>query len=214
MTITKRIGLFTSQAPLILASASPRRRSLLEELGLRFKVRIAAIDEKPGHEETPESFVRRLAEEKARAVSLEHRAAWILAADTVVVLDTAILNKPANREEALAMLLHLSGRGHHVLTGFCLLQPEEKKLQVRMVRTEVEFMPLSREICEAYVYSGEPMDKAGAYGIQGLGGSLVRRIEGSYTNVVGLPLAEVIQALLEQKVIAPSRTSAGNGGIS
>ncbi|MEJ2688740.1 MAG: Maf family protein [Deltaproteobacteria bacterium] len=208
MTITKRIGLFTSQAPLILASASPRRRSLLEELGLRFKVRIAAIDEKPGHEETPESFVRRLAEEKARAVSLEHRAAWILAADTVVVLDTAILNKPANREEALAMLLHLSGRGHHVLTGFCLL------LQVCMVRTEVEFMPLSREICEAYVYSGEPMDKAGAYGIQGQGGSLVRRIEGSYTNVMGLPLAEVIQALLEQKVIAPARTSAGNGGIS
>ena len=101
------------------------------------------------------------------------------------------------------MLLHLSGRSHHVLTGFCLLHGNIGKQIVRVVRTEVEFLPLSREICESYIDTGEPMDKAGAYGIQGQGGGLVRRIEGSYSNVVGLPLAEVIQELLGQGVITP-----------
>jgi len=197
--------LFTTCLPLILASASPRRKSLLEELGIEFTIRIADIDEQPGEEETPEAFVGRLAAEKALAVSRDHRSAWILAADTVVVLDGAILNKPANRREALAMLLHLSGRRHEVLTAFCLMQQTEEKRIVRSVRTEVEFMPLSREICEAYLGTGEPMDKAGAYGIQGQGGCLVRRIDGSYSNVVGLPLAEVVQGLLDQGVIAAAR---------
>lgn len=213
MPAAEHSSLFTTRAPLILASASPRRKALLEGLGLRFKVRVAAINEKTNQEETPEDYVGRLSEEKARAVSRENRPAWILAADTVVVLDAAILNKPTNREEALAMLLHLSGRRHHVLTGFCLLHRETEKRLVNTVRTAVEFIPLSREICEAYIDSGEPMDKAGAYGIQGQGGCFVRRVDGSYSNVVGLPLAEVIQELLVQGVIAPARSTAGKEGL-
>lgn len=205
MTAATRIGLFSTIAPLILASASPRRKSLLEELGISFTVLVADIDEEPGHEERPEAFVKRLAEEKALAISLHNRTSWILAADTVVVLDDAILNKPANREEALAMLLHLSGRCHYVLTGFCLRQEETKKQVVNLVRTEVEFLPLSRAICESYIDTGEPMDKAGAYGIQGQGGCLVKRIDGSYSNVVGLPLAEVTKEFLRQGVITPAR---------
>ena len=205
MPASNATALFASRAPFVLASASPRRKSLLEEMGIDFTIKIADIDEDPDQDEAPDAFVRRLAEEKALAVSRQDPAAWILAADTVVVLDRAILNKPANRDEALAMLLHLSGRRHHVLTGFCLLQLASKKRIVRSVQTEVEFMPLSREICEAYIDTGEPMDKAGAYGIQGQGGCLVRRIDGSYSNVVGLPLAEVIQELLGQGVIAPAR---------
>jgi len=205
VTASSHARLFTTCRPLILASASPRRKSLLEELGIEFTVLIADIDEQPSEEETPEAFVSRLARGKALAVSRGQSSAWILAADTVVVLDGAILNKPANRDEALAMLLHLSGRRHEVLTGFCLLHLTEEKLVVRSVATEVEFMPLSREICEAYLDTGEPMDKAGAYGIQGQGGCLVRRIDGSYSNVVGLPLAEVVQGLLDQGVIAAAR---------
>jgi septum formation protein len=196
--------IYRSEASIILASASPRRKALLEQLGIHFTVQFVSIDEIPLEKEKPEAFVKRLAEKKAMAVRLENRAVWILAADTVVVLDEAILNKPANREEALAMLLHLSGRCHHVLTGFCLVNRELEKRVVRSVRTEVEFVPLSQQICESYINTGEPMDKAGAYGIQGQGGCLVRRIEGSYSNVVGLPLAEVTLELLRQGVIAPS----------
>jgi len=196
--------IFKSKSPLILASASPRRKTLLEKLGIHFSVKVVSIDEIPYDKENPEAFVKRLAEEKALAVSHGNPAVWILAADTVVVLDEAILNKPANREEALAMLLHLSGRCHHVMTGFCLMNRELEKRVVRAVRTEVEFMPLSQQICESYLNTDEPMDKAGAYGIQGQGGCLVRRIEGSYSNVVGLPLAEVTFELLQEGVIAPS----------
>lgn len=195
---------FATCAPLILASASPRRQSLLAELGLHFSVQVAAVDETPDQDEAPENFVKRLAKEKARTISRDIPSAWILAADTVVVLDSAILNKPASHEEALAMLLHLSGRTHHVLTGFCLLHQESEKILLRSVTTRVEFMPLTRKICESYINTGEPMDKAGAYGIQGQGGCLVRRIEGSYSNVVGLPLAEVVQELLNQGVITPA----------
>lgn len=204
MTDPAPIGIFISREPFVLASGSPRRKSMLEQMGFNFIVRAADVDEEPNDEETPEVFVKRLAEEKALAVSRENRSAWILAADTVVVLDGTILNKPANREEALAMLLHLSGRSHHVLTGFCLLHRQKAKRIVNAVRTEVEFMPLSREICESYIDTGEPMDKAGAYGIQGQGGCLVRGIQGSYSNVVGLPMAEVTRELLAQGVIAPA----------
>lgn len=186
---------FRTAAPLVLASASPRRREYLAGLGLDFTVRPAELDETPRPGEGPENFVRRLAREKAEAVAGAFPASWVLAADTVVVVDGEILGKPGSGEEAVTMLLRLSGRWHEVWTGFCVCRGLPPEALVGAVRTGVRFMALDRELCRAYVRTGEPLDKAGAYGIQGKGAFLVEEIRGSYTNVVGLPLAEVLAAL-------------------
>jgi len=188
---------------LILASASPRRRTLLQDLGLAFEIIEARVEEKPLAGEAPETFVRRAACDKAGAVSRENAGYWVLGADTVVVHEGRILGKPGNAEEALSVLLALAGRKHLVHTGFCLKNARENVSVDRTVTTEVSFFPFSREIAAAYVATGEPLDKAGAYGIQGCGGFLVEKINGSYSNVVGLPLAEVMRELLRYKVVAP-----------
>ena len=198
-----RKTLFTTNKSLILASASPRRKTLLHDLGLEFKIIEARVEEKPFTGEEPEEFVLRAARDKAGAVSRENITSWVLGADTVVVHAGRILGKPGDAKDALAVLLALAGQRHLVHTGFCLENVKEKVSVSRLVTTEVYFSPFSKELANAYVVTGEPLDKAGAYGIQGRGGVLVEKINGSYSNVVGLPLAETIEALLRHKVIKP-----------
>lgn len=194
---------FQSEARLILASTSPRRRILLQTLGLEFEIIEAGIEERPEAGETPCEFVMRAACDKAAAVSSANHASWVLGADTVVVHGNRILGKPKDPGEALNVLLSLSGQKHQVHTGFCLKNTEAQVSVSRMITTEVYFFNFSREIAAAYVATGEPLDKAGAYGIQGIGGFLVEKINGSYSNVVGLPLCEVMQELLSHKVVMP-----------
>ena len=175
--------------PLVLASASPRRRELLNQIGLQFEVRPADIDESPLPDEKPSAYVLRLARSKAAAsAALGDGRELILAADTIVVLDERLLGKPESEAAAHQMLADLSGRNHQVLTGVALCH-QARALEVSAVeRTEVFFSHLSESEIAWYVASGEPLDKAGAYGVQGLGGLFVERLEGNYSNVVGLPL--------------------------
>jgi len=183
---------FRSLAPFILASASPRRREMLATIGLKFEVDAAETDEQVLTGELPEAFVLRVAKDKALLVADRHPGTWVLAADTAVVLDGKILGKPADAEDAVSMLQRLAGRDHEVWTGFYLYQAGSKHHICRAVKTDVQFADLSEQLIKAYVQSGDPLDKAGSYGIQSLGGFMVRAIHGSYSNVVGLPLAEVI----------------------
>lgn len=180
---------------LILASASPRRRELLDQLGVPCRVEPARFDETPLPGEAAGHYAKRIARGKAAAVVAANPTVDlpVLAADTTVVLDGEILGKPRDPEEALAMLLRLSGREHRVITAVCLW--EESGSETVSVETTVRLLPLDRDVCAAYVATGEPLDKAGAYGIQGLGGALVSAIDGSYSNVVGLPLSETWQLL-------------------
>lgn len=179
---------------LILASGSPRRAELLEAAGIAFEAVPADIDETPLDGEPPDAHVRRLAVEKARAAAIRRPGSVVLGADTIVVVDQRILGKPKDAADARAMLVALSGRAHAVLTGVALLTPGADPI-VEVARTEVWFVPLGLHAIDWYVASGEPMDKAGAYAIQGLASRFVERIEGSYTNVVGLPVALVYRLL-------------------
>jgi septum formation protein len=190
--------------PLILASASPRRQGYFRELGLAFQVHAADIDETPLAEENPQAFVERMAMEKARVVMALYPERWVVAADTVVNFAGFVLGKPKDREEAVSMLMRLSGQEHLVQTGICLGCQGEKVLAVQSVRTRVLFSRFSEKTAEAYAATGEPLDKAGAYGIQGKGAFLVKEIRGSYTNVVGLPLCELLALLEQYGVIAVS----------
>jgi len=180
---------------LVLASASPRRRELLGQLGVEFICDPADIAEtrKPG--ETPSAYVQRMAREKAALVYCRHQGTRrvVLGADTVVVLDDEVLGKPRDHFDGLAMLAMLSGRRHTVLTAVCLQHQDGADCE--LVETSVEFIRLTRALCEAYLATDEPWDKAGAYAIQGLAGAFVRSIRGSYSNVVGLPLCETWQLL-------------------
>lgn len=196
-------GGFHTNCPLILASASPRRQRFLRELGLDFTVAPAAVDEQHRPGESPQEYVLRLAGEKALAVAPSRRDAAVLAADTIVVLAGEILGKPVDPAHAEAMLASMSGRWHEVWTAYCLCRQADGLLVKQAVQTRVLFRPLTAELCRAYVLTGEPLDKAGSYGLQGRGGFLVERIEGSYSNVIGLPVAEVITDLLRFGIIAP-----------
>ncbi|MCD8523603.1 MAG: Maf-like protein [Saccharospirillaceae bacterium] len=178
---------------LILASASPRRRELLQQIGVKFRVDVADIDETPLLAEPPAAYVARLALDKARKVAAENPGFVVLGSDTTVVLDNGILGKPENDADAVRILTALSGRCHQVMTAVALVNDEQQRVQT--VVTNVHFAPLSRAQINAYVATGEPADKAGAYGIQGLGAVLVDAIEGSYSNVVGLPLTETAALL-------------------
>ena len=181
--------------PLILASASPRRSELLTKLGVRFRVHPADIDESVLPGEAPTDYVQRMAGEKAARVAsvYSEQISAVLAADTTVVIDGAVLGKPVDHSHGLAMLSRLSGRAHEVTTAICLVAGGE--VLARQVTTRVDFANLTSAQCQAYLATDEPWDKAGAYGIQGLAGAFVRRIEGSYSNVVGLPLHETWQLL-------------------
>jgi septum formation protein len=180
---------------IILASASPRRSELLEQIGVAFSVQPADIDETPRTAEMPGDYVERLAREKALAVAVSFPGKLVLGSDTSVVLDNAILGKPSGEHEARAMLTELSGTTHQVMTAIALAQGV--RCESLLVTTEVTFRSLSGDEIAAYVTTGEPMDKAGSYGIQGLGGIFVKELKGSYSAVVGLPLQETAALLAD-----------------
>lgn len=184
-----------NQGKIVLASASPRRSELMALAGIEFSVAPADIceDVLPGEE--PVEHVIRLSREKARAAAAKAEGRFFIGADTVVVLDGRIMGKPADEEEAHEMLSALSGRTHEVLTGFTLLDRETGVCISRSVRTEVTFRQLGPQEIRAYIASGCPMDKAGAYAMQGGAVHFVRSIRGSYTNVIGLPMAELYELL-------------------
>lgn len=187
---------------LILASASPRRRELLEQIGLTFSIETADIDETPQLAEDPIAYVKRLAEHKAAAVFARHASQHdrsrliVLGADTTVVADNQILGKPENDADAARMLRLLSGRTHRVITGVALITATGPPLVAAEI-TEVEFAPLTESQLAAYIATGEPTGKAGAYGIQGRAAKFIPRISGDYFNVVGLPLARVTAMLAD-----------------
>jgi len=195
--------IFCNLQRLVLASESPRRIELLRSLGLAFEVMPSGIEEGDDPEKEPSTLVARRAQEKAQAVSSLDPKSWVLSADTIVVLQDTIFGKPESIEEAVAILQRLGGEVHHVFTGLCLMRAAPRFMRVGTVRTEVRFKPLSDAEIRAYVKTGEPIDMAGAYGIQGMGAFLVESIHGSYTNVVGLPLCEALEWLLEQRIVAP-----------
>jgi septum formation protein len=174
---------------MLLASASPRRAQLLAAIGVAFEVVPADVDETPHAGETPDAYVERLAEAKAAHVAARHPGRLVLGADTTVTVDGEILGKAATAREAHAMLQRLAGRAHEVHTGVALVRDGDST--VACATTRVWFDPMTSEDIEAYVASGEWHDKAGAYGIQGRISRVVARVEGSYTNVVGLPVALV-----------------------
>jgi septum formation protein len=185
---------------LILASASPRRAEILSAAGIPFEVRASKIDESRLRGESPDKMVERLAHAKAKAVAREvlpNDSIIILGADTVVLVDDEILGKPGSAATAREMLLKLRSREHLVITGFALLRLPDKQIRVGHETTRVWFSEMTDAEVDAYVATDEPLDKAGAYGIQGTAGRYIPRIEGCYFNVVGLPLARVWQTLKE-----------------
>ncbi|MCX5907986.1 MAG: Maf family protein [Deltaproteobacteria bacterium] len=190
------------KAPLILASASPRRQELLRSAGIHFEVIPSQAEEAFLAGEIAEEHVLRLAPAKAREVAERERGRWVLAADTVVEVQGKILGKPRDPAEAEMMLTRLSGREHRVITGFCLRQFGATAGRESRVTTRVTFKDLSPEEICWYIKTGEPFDKAGAYAIQGNAAFMVREINGSYTNVVGLPLCEVVEALQAMELMA------------
>ncbi len=199
--------MFKTLQPLILASGSPRRKRLLQSVGIDFEVHPSRVDEsgRPDNSfETPTEIAEKCACLKADSVALLHPAAWVLGADTIVVLDDRIFGKPSSEAEAIRMLDTLSERVHEVITGMCLVQPGGALRRSGTFTSQVRFKTVSIKEIEAYVRTGEPMDKAGSYGIQGIGAFLVRSVEGSYTNVVGLPLCEAVDWLTAENIIEPA----------
>ncbi len=209
--------------PIALASSSPRRKELLERLGFQVRVLQSNIDESQVGGELPEDYAKRVARAKVLAAVRRIQATlytsevearrqfaagatpaavrgdeglrWVLGADTVVVVDDVIFGKPADVQEAREMLSRLSGREHLVITAFCLYDLRRSREGIEAVRTVVRFKELTRSEIDAYVSAGESMDKAGAYAVQGVGSYLVEHLQGSYTNVVGLPLCQVVEMM-------------------
>lgn len=182
---------------IILASASPRKKEILEKTGLKFKVDESDYEEKLDLGLKPHKLARFLSREKARDVARRHRDALVIAADTIVLLRGRLFGKPRNEEQAKEMLRALSGKAHSVITGFTIIDTAGKKEISRSVESKVFFKRLSADEIETYIRSGEPLDKAGAYGVQGLGAVIVKRIEGDFFNVVGLPLNALAESLKE-----------------
>ncbi len=208
-------AIFEARLPLVLASASPRRRDLLASVGLAFEILAVDGEPQPDAGEAPEAYAMRAARAKAEAAATLRPKAVVLAADTVVVLDEddihedespvsceSILGKPADESEAMMMLARLAGNTHRVVTGCCLVMPGREPAEF-FAQTEVEMDPQPLAALMAYVATGEPMGKAGAYAIQGRGAFLVRGVSGSYTNVVGLPLAMVLDRLQALGAVTP-----------
>jgi septum formation protein len=198
------------ELPLLLASSSPRRKRLLDQIRLPFLSYSSAVEEDfEGGPPGPNACI--LAEKKARAILGRSAGNWLLGADTMVVLDRAVLGKPQNEEEARSMLLRLSGRDHDVFTGFCVLDPAGKRVHAEAVVTRVTVKRLTEEEIRRYVASGEPFGKAGSYAVQGLGAFMVEHLSGSYTNVVGLPLCALVKALLATGALRVFPLAAGDG---
>jgi septum formation protein len=178
---------------IILASASPRRKELIGYLGIDFEVKVPDIHEQAHHNESPMDFCLRISREKALRVKADYQNSLVIAADTIVVIDDDILGKPESTKDAYSFLKRLSGRSHDVITAYSVMLPGDLKEISRAVISRVHFADMTDEDIRWYVSTGEPMDKAGAYALQGIGGAFIDRIEGSYTNVIGLPLSELYQ---------------------
>jgi len=176
---------------IILASASPRRKELIGYLGIDFEVKVPDIHEHAHQNESPMEFCLRISREKALRVKVDYPNSLIIAADTIVVVDEDILGKPENTAQAFSYLKRLSGRSHDVITAYSVMLPGDLQEISKAVISKVYFADMTDEDINWYVSTGEPMDKAGAYALQGIGGVFIDRIEGSYTNVIGLPLAEL-----------------------
>lgn len=180
---------------LVLASASPRRKELLRLVGLKFKIIPAHVNEDYIAGESPRQHVKRLARDKALTVSIKYPDAWVLGADTIVVIDGLILGKPKNKTQARQMLERLSAREHNVFTGFTLSRAVSRSIKTKVIQSAVQFKAISAEEIEWYISCDEPYDKAGGYAVQGKGAYFIKAIRGSYTNVIGLPLCEVLEEL-------------------
>ncbi len=185
---------------LVLASASPRRAELLQQAGITFRVEIPNINEENEQSASPRDLVLKLAQKKALAVSERLAEGYILAADTIVIHKNEILGKPADRIEAKQMLCRLSGEKHEVFTGLALLDVSSGNIEIGAEETSVWMKNLEIKYIEAYIDTGEPFDKAGAYGIQGRAGLFIEKIDGCYSNVVGLPLGLLFDLILRMNV--------------
>lgn len=188
----------------ILASASPRRRELLASIGLDFDVLPSHVPEVRQPGEAPEEYVARLSRDKAHALAVQYPARWVIAADTTVLYEEQLLEKPADASDAARMLATIAGKTHVVYTGVTLEHAETGYRDTRVAESEVRMLPLSQREIEWYVATGEPLDKAGAYAVQGIGGMFIESIHGSFTNVVGLPLATLF-LMLRKAGIDPLR---------
>jgi septum formation protein len=210
--LSKPVASFSDMTPaapqLILASQSPRRRYLLEQAGLTFAVIPSTFDEDSVQLTDPADYVKTLAEAKATEISHQYPDSWTIGADTIVTLDDAILGKPGDPRDARQMLERLSGQLHRVFTGYAIVCKNKQACISDAVKTDVQFKDLTTDEIDWYIQTGEPFDKAGAYAIQGLGTFLVRRINGSYTNVVGLPVCELIEALIKIGVVKMNAANA------
>jgi nucleoside triphosphate pyrophosphatase len=188
---------------LILASKSPRRKELLEQAGLAFTIIPSGVDESLVDIKEPEKLVKTLAQAKAKDIAGAYPESWVIGADTIVLIKGRILEKPGSLEEARGMIQQLNGQTHEVYTGYAICCQALNTCICEVAKTEVHFKHVSEEEIEWYLQSEEPFDKAGAYAIQGLGSFLVKQICGSYTNVVGLPVCEVLDHLFRTGVIEP-----------
>ena len=197
----KNTGPFITNSTIILASGSPRRRELLADLGLDFWVHPSKADEpSPLEGEAPPTYAMRMAELKTLDVAAHFADKTVLGADTIVVLGGRIMGKPRDKDDALEMLTALSGQTHQVITGYCISMPGRPTI-VKAVSTDVLMRSSTEAELTGYIETGEPMDKAGAYAIQGIGTFLVSDIQGSYTNVVGLPVARIVDTLLDANIV-------------
>jgi septum formation protein len=198
----------STQPQLILASASPRRREILATLGLRFEVDPSSSPEPPpGRGEAPGAYAVRLARLKARSVAARYRSGWVMGADTVVVVGGSLLGKPADDADARRMLRKLGGRWHEVVTGVCLIDAGSGRSAAKAAVTRVHFRRLTSDEIGRYVRTGEPMDKAGAYAIQGRAAMFADRIEGCYFNIVGFPVAAFFRLCRRAGLDLPSLQS-------
>jgi septum formation protein len=191
-----------SSASLILASASPRRKELLQSMGLKFKIIHPRVNENYLAGESPRQHVKRLSSDKATVIANKYPETWVLGADTIVVIDGLILGKPKNKKQALGMLRKLSGREHKVFTRFTIADAASRVYQTKVIQSTVLFKKISPKEMKWYVSCDEPYDKAGGYAVQGKGACFIQSIRGSYTNVIGLPLCEVLEAFKNLKALS------------
>ena len=195
--------MFTTLKPLLLASASPRRQKFLTDLGIEFTALPADIDETPASNECPDAYAMRMAQSKALFISRTHPDHYIIGSDTIISLDNNILGKPTDSIQAFHYLKQMQGRAHKVITGLALICKQQNTSITLSETTEVTFDHFPDDLLKAYINTGEPMDKAGAYALQGVGSFLVKTINGSSTNVIGLPLNTCISILLQENIISP-----------
>lgn len=198
------------QRNLILASKSPRRKELLEQAGLSFNIIPSAFDEDAVVIKEPAGYAMYLAENKALDIARQYPESVVLGADTIVIINGAVLNKPKDTAHAREMLLQLAGQTHQVITGFCIVCAADNRKYTAFCQTDVVFKALSREELEWYIHTDEPYDKAGGYAIQGLGSFMIEKVNGSYTNVVGLPVCEVMDYLYKAGLITPKNGAANS----